>query len=134
MDKYPSCATTLDYWDCNCETDYIRPATQKVCFKCGVAAGEQPDARINEVEEMLAKQRGKKVVHKNCGGTIIMQIQTSTDYEVILTAGGMRTDYGDVVIGGSVMETKELSTDEIGSGLICTKCGAVVTQEDVEEK
>ena len=42
---------TPEYWDCEYEgEDYIRPAKQRVCSKCGRFRDESPDSRVLEVE------------------------------------------------------------------------------------
>lgn len=48
MNKNP-CATSDDYWDCECETNYIRPMTQKVCPKCGAEEEDCPASRVDEL-------------------------------------------------------------------------------------
>ncbi len=47
--------TTEFFWDCECETNYIHPKTQKVCFDCNAIASEQPDSRVDEVVKMLVE-------------------------------------------------------------------------------
>ena len=39
----------LDYWDCECENDYIHPIKQQVCKKCDAAQEDSPSSRENEV-------------------------------------------------------------------------------------
>jgi hypothetical protein len=41
--------TTLLFWDCECEEEYIHPVTQGICFACNRHREESPDARVNEV-------------------------------------------------------------------------------------
>lgn len=43
--------TTPEYWDCECEYQYIHPATSECCQKCGSRREEQPDSRIDEVAD-----------------------------------------------------------------------------------
>ena len=40
-----------DYWDCECEKNYIHEAKQKRCRKCGSRRDEMPDSRQNEIDE-----------------------------------------------------------------------------------
>ncbi len=47
--------TSEDYWDCECEHNYIHPKTQDRCFVCGAFAEEQPDSRVNEIIEYGVK-------------------------------------------------------------------------------
>ena len=48
--------TTDDYWDCECNEDYIHPKSQETCLKCGCVSDEQPDSLVNEVNLMLKKK------------------------------------------------------------------------------
>ena len=41
--------TTLLFWDCECERDYIHPCTEQVCPVCKAEREDAPDARIDEV-------------------------------------------------------------------------------------
>ena len=43
--------TTDDYWDCECEYNYIHKKSDTLhCPKCNSREDEQPDSRVNEVE------------------------------------------------------------------------------------
>ena len=37
------------FWDCECEDDYIHPASEPTCFRCHFQREESPDARVLEV-------------------------------------------------------------------------------------
>jgi len=37
------------FWDCECEDDYIHPASEPVCYRCHFKREESPDARVPEV-------------------------------------------------------------------------------------
>jgi len=41
--------TTIEYWDCECERNYIHPKTEAKCRICKAEQGRQPDSRIGEV-------------------------------------------------------------------------------------
>ena len=41
--------TTPLFWDCNCEEEYIHPATQEVCLACNTHREDGPDARVDEI-------------------------------------------------------------------------------------
>ena len=44
-------ATTDDYWDCECEDNYINKKSDTLhCPKCNSREDEQPDSRVSEVE------------------------------------------------------------------------------------
>ena len=42
--------TTPEYWDCECDKDYIHPAHELFCQMCGAFKDDQPDARVDEVK------------------------------------------------------------------------------------
>lgn len=41
--------TTVNYWDCECNKNFIHPKSKKMCYECGAHAEEQPDSRVSEV-------------------------------------------------------------------------------------
>jgi hypothetical protein len=41
--------TTPLFWDCECMEDYIHPASESRCLRCGAARDESPDSRVREV-------------------------------------------------------------------------------------
>jgi len=45
-----------DYWDCECEHNYIHPASTTKCGICKAEAEDQPDSIQSEVEAFLKKQ------------------------------------------------------------------------------
>lgn len=49
-------STTPDYWDCECEKDYIHEKQVLICHVCGTMPDEQPDSQVNEVEEFLRQK------------------------------------------------------------------------------
>lgn len=46
----------IDYWDCECEKNYIHKKETGVCSICGSFINEQPDSRLNEVVPFLLAQ------------------------------------------------------------------------------
>jgi len=40
---------TPEWWDCECDKDYIHPKKQHRCPKCKAHADDQPDSRLSEV-------------------------------------------------------------------------------------
>lgn len=46
----------MDWWDCECEEDYIHETSVKKCQKCGYEQDDCPTSRVNEVEEMLSRE------------------------------------------------------------------------------
>ena len=45
--------TTNDYWDCECEFDYIHSKAQSTCSLCGTSSKDQPDSIKDEVDFWL---------------------------------------------------------------------------------
>lgn len=48
--------TTIYYWDCECESNYIHPKSEHECKKCGAFVEEQPDSRRTEVKKLLTRE------------------------------------------------------------------------------
>lgn len=44
---------TPDYWDCECEHNYIRKKEELTCFVCETVPDEQPNSRADEVKRLL---------------------------------------------------------------------------------
>lgn len=42
--------TTPEYWDCECEEEYIHLAGQPCCTKCGAVREDCPDSRLAEIK------------------------------------------------------------------------------------
>ena len=42
-------STTEQFWDCECEVNYIHPKSLLVCPRCGAHQDDRPDSRTNEV-------------------------------------------------------------------------------------
>ncbi len=42
--------TTPEYWDCECQDNYVHPKTKKKCLRCGFTSDEMPDSRLIEVQ------------------------------------------------------------------------------------
>ena len=48
--------TNINYWDCDCEHNYIHPKTTSKCLICGVELSEdQPDSMQNELSDFITK-------------------------------------------------------------------------------
>jgi len=49
--------TNPNYWDCECETNFIHAKAQTLaCSLCGMTEDESPDSRVNEIKELVIKQ------------------------------------------------------------------------------
>lgn len=46
VNRFP---TTVHFWDCECEANYIHPKSLLVCHRCGAHQDDCPDSRTNEV-------------------------------------------------------------------------------------
>ena len=55
--KHSGTWLTADYWDCECEKDYIHPKTQDSCARCGMAEIKDcmPDSHVAEVAKYIAR-------------------------------------------------------------------------------
>ena len=53
-------ATTELFWDCECEHGFIHANSGVPCSVCGATPEEQPDSRICEVLEHMARLYGFK--------------------------------------------------------------------------
>jgi len=51
--KIEQLTTHPDYWDCECEHNYIHPKNVDECKVCGSLWEEQPESRTSEVYEQL---------------------------------------------------------------------------------
>jgi hypothetical protein len=43
----------LDFWDCECENDFIHPVNQLICHICGSNQEDSPSSRDNEVKCLI---------------------------------------------------------------------------------
>jgi len=48
-DKGGAFYTTPLFWDCDCEENYIHPASEAVCFACNTRRENACDARMSEI-------------------------------------------------------------------------------------
>lgn len=55
----------IDYWDCECEKNYVHKKETESCSICGSFMNEQPDSRLNEVVPLLhAHGNSDFLIHK----------------------------------------------------------------------
>lgn len=54
--------TNNNFWDCDCEENYIHPVSQKQCEICGALEEDQPPARQNEID---AEEEVQRVLHRS---------------------------------------------------------------------
>jgi PHP family Zn ribbon phosphoesterase len=43
--------THPDFWDCDCEDDYMHPISEKECHRCGMHEEDGPESRVIELED-----------------------------------------------------------------------------------
>jgi hypothetical protein len=53
--------TTPNYWDCECEHNYIHPKIVKECPICHTHPDKQPDSRVSEVKRMILNNVREKI-------------------------------------------------------------------------
>lgn len=42
-----------DYWDCECEENYIHKKRESTCPLCKTMSDDQPDSRVDEMKRLL---------------------------------------------------------------------------------
>jgi hypothetical protein len=52
LDASGGIVCNLDYWDCECETDYIHHVQCERCWRCGAEKEESPSSREEEVRAL----------------------------------------------------------------------------------
>lgn len=53
IEVYPDLVLNLDYWDCECEHDYIHALDETVCERCGQTRESGPSSHENEVRDRV---------------------------------------------------------------------------------
>ena len=48
--------TTPEYWDCECEKDYVHSKTDPICDVCGTLSDNQPDSRLYEIPQPVKRE------------------------------------------------------------------------------
>lgn len=43
--------TTDEYWDCDCDKQYIHKSSDNFCGTCGFSKEDGADSRVNELKE-----------------------------------------------------------------------------------
>lgn len=41
--------TTAEYWDCECNDEYMHSKLEDSCTRCGATREDSPDSHVNEV-------------------------------------------------------------------------------------
>jgi len=49
----PAPETNPDFWDCECDNNYIQPKTIEKCPKCGAYQNDMPDSRQHEIDNEI---------------------------------------------------------------------------------
>lgn len=49
LEVYPDLVLNLEYWDCDCEADYIHAVNVPQCWRCRATFEQRPNAREPEV-------------------------------------------------------------------------------------
>jgi|3_EtaG_2_1085321.scaffolds.fasta_scaffold104889_2 hypothetical protein len=65
---FDNCTTTVEYWDCNCATEYIKPQRMKYCHHCGAFRDFCPDSRVMEVAKIFGHCLHNETRGKHCRG------------------------------------------------------------------
>ena len=57
--------TTPDFWDCECEKEYVHTKKESECYRCGAVQEEQPDSRVFEISRETLAPESIKLMRKN---------------------------------------------------------------------
>jgi hypothetical protein len=71
-------ALTPDFWDCECESNYIHRSVHPYCLKCDTFRVEQPDSRQEEVCDMnrsRPKRWNDAIQYAEAGLNALVEIQ-----------------------------------------------------------
>ena len=49
IENHGDCSTVTEFWDCECELDYIHKYKIKYCKKCNCSRDSSPNSRLDEV-------------------------------------------------------------------------------------
>lgn len=78
--------TTPEFWDCECESNYIHPAAEGACKACGSHRDESPDARVDEVIKLLGVTPTQVEDHGPAGPAREASIQTVSQQDAASAA------------------------------------------------
>lgn len=45
----------LEYWDCECESDFIHSISENICSVCNSEKENNPNSRENEIEKLVLR-------------------------------------------------------------------------------
>ena len=51
IEKIGNLSTVIEFWDCECESDYIHKSRVKYCKRCQCHKDDQPNSHLDEVIE-----------------------------------------------------------------------------------
>jgi len=51
-----SFCTTTDFWECQCQENFIHPIFKRRCPKCKAWAEESPNARVEDILRLMYKE------------------------------------------------------------------------------
>lgn len=54
MSMYSEIILDMDFWDCECDEDFIHSRFREFCIRCGSLRSEQPNSRANEVSHFVS--------------------------------------------------------------------------------
>ena len=57
--------THPDFWDCECENDYIHAKDETECLACGTPIDDRSDSRVDEVAVLIY---GRKEIGRGLKG------------------------------------------------------------------
>ncbi len=127
LKTYPDTFETNDnYWDCECETDYIHKIEKSACRLCSAIEIEQPPSRQAEIDGSIKEVNYESIsnlkpILKNEWKVGAMYLAMTIEYDGhnggVLIYGELTGDYDD----DPMVLTKELSVDDSSMGFFCTQ-------------
>ena len=118
LSKENTFSTHPNYWDCECEHNYIHPRDKDECKVCGSPWEEQPESRVNEVYEQLflddrplTDETLKELGFENTMGGVIMKISDSITLDAVeIPDGELRVIIVDSYNGKNVTYWKTVGS------------------------
>jgi hypothetical protein len=110
--------TTSDYWDCECEQDYIYPKSEQTCSRCQAIQYEQPDSRVNEVQNKMPSAKFRFGIYVSMV-FIPIEVEAENIEEAHIQAEEIARTKLDSLADGDYLEYK-FEIDEVGTSLADT--------------
>ena len=110
--------TTKNYWDCECEQNYIHSKNEQLCSHCYAIPDEQPDSRVDEVFKEFGHYGDKKFKLGIYVSMVFIPIEVEADdiEEAHIQAEEIARTKLDSLANGDYLEYK-FEIDEVDTNL-----------------